>query len=51
MTTQSFTVRGRSFEIRTAQFGEWIAVQAFENDKPVSPRYGVTMETAGDMNR
>jgi hypothetical protein len=43
---ETYTVGGREFEIRAANFGEWIVVQAFENGKPSSLRYGVTIETA-----
>ena len=48
METINYAISGRSFEIKPAVLGDWITVQAFENGKPASLRYGVTIETAVD---
>jgi hypothetical protein len=45
-----FTYRGREFKIRATLLEKGWAVQVFENDRPVSPPYIVTHETAIDFS-
>jgi hypothetical protein len=41
-----FTYRGHTFEIRATLLENGWAVQVYEDEKPVSPRYTVTHQTA-----
>ena len=41
-----FTYRGHTFEIRATLLEKGWAVQVYEDEQPVSPRYTVTHQTA-----
>jgi hypothetical protein len=45
-----FTYRGHTFEILAKLLEKGWAVQIYENEKPVSPPYTVTHETAIDFS-
>jgi hypothetical protein len=43
---KTFTYRGHKFQVRASLSEQGWAVQVYENEKPISPPYKVTHETA-----
>jgi hypothetical protein len=46
-----FTYRGHTFRVRARLSEKGWTVQVYENEKPISPPYMVTHETAIDFSR
>ena len=47
---KTFTYRGHTFQVRASLSEKGRAVQVYENEKPISPPYKVTHETATDFS-
>jgi hypothetical protein len=45
---KTFTYRGHTFQVRARLLEKGWSVQVYENEKPISPPYTVTHETAID---